>query len=665
MTTTERRVRPYGSWPSPFPPSLLTSGVVFLSEPHAADGIRWWLEGRPDEAGRQVLVRRERDGAIIRLTPEGFNVRSRVHEYGGGAVLIDRDLVVVSDFATGRLQRVVGPGELTPLTPEGDWRYADLILDAARDRLIAVREDHTAETVAAHGEWVNELVAISLADGSVSRLVGGADFYAAPRLSPDGTRLAWLEWSHPNMPWDGTHLQVGTLGVDGHIVDPTRVAGSQSDWISQPRWAPDGALHFVAEPDGWMNIYRGAQPVTALRAEFAGPDWVFGLSSYGFQADGTILAIARDRGRDRLHRIHSDGRVEPIELPYTEMASLAVDGDRLVFRAASPTEPTALVELDLGSGEVTVLRHATEHRFEPERISVAEQIEFPTTGGTTAFGLFYRPTSPDVVAPEGERPPLIVTSHGGPTAQAYGAFATGIQLFTSRGIAVLDVDYGGSSGYGREYRKRLEGEWGVVDVDDCVNGARYLAEQGLVDAGRIAVRGGSASGFTTLAALAFRDAFRAGISYFGIGDLRAFVGDTHKFESRYLERLVGPYPATEATYIERSPALHADRITAPVLVLQGAEDRVVPPAEAERIVDALFERGVPHAYLLFPGEDHGFRSSGAIIRSFQAELTFLGAVFRFEPADELPPLEIVRPPKPATEPGSASRSAAGRPAASD
>jgi dipeptidyl aminopeptidase/acylaminoacyl peptidase len=634
---------PYGAWASPFPIDWLTDRVVFLSEAHAVDGIRWWLEGRPEERGRQVLIRRELDGTLTRLTPEGFNARSRVHEYGGAAALISGDLIVVSDFTTGRLNRVVRPGELAPLTPERAWRFADAIHDAARDRLLAVREDHEPDTVARHGEWDNDLVAIDLAGGEVTSLASGADFYAAPRLSPDGRTLAWLEWRHPNMPWDGTELRLAAVEADGSLGEARTIAGSARDWISQPRWSPDGVLHFAAEPTGWMNLYRyrdgKIEPVTAMEAELVGPDWQFGNATYGFLPDGGILAIARSSGRDHMLRIAPSGAATPVDLPYTEMSGIAIDGDQAVLRAAAPDQPTSIIDVDL-AGNYTILRRATPFVPEPADVSIPRHIEFPTTGGRTAYGNFYLPTSQRFVGPAGELPPLIVTSHGGPTAPAFSGFATGLQLFTSRGYAVLDVDYGGSTGYGLDYRKRLEGQWGIVDVDDCVAGARHLAEQGLVDGDRLAIRGGSASGFTTLAALAFTRVFAAGCTYFGIGDLRAFVKDTHKFESRYLESMLGPWPEAEQVYLDRSPSLHAERITSPVLVQQGAEDRIVPPAEAERIVDALFERRIPHAYLLYQGEDHGFRGGDAITRSFGAELSFYAQVFGFEPADDVEPLEI-------------------------
>jgi dipeptidyl aminopeptidase/acylaminoacyl peptidase len=641
--TSGSMTAPFGSWASPFRIERLTDRVVFLGESRAIDGVTWWLEGRPDERGRQVLIRRENDGTQVRMTPEGFNARSRVHEYGGGATLVSGDLIVVSDFLTGRLHRVVAPERLEVLTPEHEWRYADMVHDAAHNRLIAVREDHEPATVASHGEWNNELVAIDLATGGVSVLSGGADFYAAPRISPDGSTLAWLEWHHPNMPWDGTELKVAPIGADGSLGEARLVAGSRTDWISQPRWSPAGILYFAAEPQGWMNLCREVdgriETVTDFEAEFVGPDWVFGLVTFAFMADGGILAVARSAGRDQLVKIDPDGGLTPIDLPFTEIAGLSIDGDRIVFRAAAPDRPNSVIEL-AGDGTTKVLRRANPTVPEREDVSMPEHIEFPTTGDRTAFGNFYPPTNRSFIGPAGTLPPLIVTSHGGPTAAAFSGFATGFQLFTSRGYAVLDVDYGGSTGYGKAYRKRLELQWGIVDVDDCVAGAKYLAERGLVDGDRLAIRGGSASGFTTLAALAFTKDFDAGCTYFGIGDLREFVKDTHKFESRYLESLLGKWPEAKQVYLDRSPSLHAEQITSPVLVQQGAEDKIVPQSEAERIVDALFERHVPHAYLLYPGEDHGFRGHDAIIRSFEAELSFYAQVFGFEPADDIEPLEI-------------------------
>ncbi|MBA2381616.1 MAG: S9 family peptidase [Chloroflexi bacterium] len=644
---TSQTVASFGAWASPVSIELLTRGALTFGEIGAAGRVRWWLEGRAEEGGRQVLVRREPDGSMTRLTPEGFNARCRVHEYGGGAYVIDGDLVVVSEFATGRLHRVSSPGVLEPLTPAGRaWRFADLSLDRARNRILAIREDHEPDTLARHGEAKNAVVAIDLGDGSVTVLADGADFFSSPRLSPDGTRLAWLRWNHPNLPWDGTELLLADLDAAGAPSRARVVAGSGSDWVAQPRWSPAGVLHFVAEPDGWMNLFRvGAadrveRASVPLEAEFAFPDWVFALANYAFTDDGTIIAVGRSRGQDRLYRITGDGAASPLHLPFTEIGYVATDGGAAVVRAAAPDRPWAIVELDLATTGVTILQRSTALEVDPAATSLGEPIEFPTAGDRTAFGILYRPVSREFSGPAGARPPLIVTSHGGPTAEASTAFAVLTQLFASRGFAVLDVDYGGSTGYGKDYRKRLEGEWGVVDLADCVAGAQWLAGQGIVDGGQLAIRGGSASGYTTLCAVTFSDAFSAGTSYFGIGDLETFMKETHKFESRYLDRLIGPYPERKDLYHDRSPLNFAEQISCPVLILQGAEDRIVPPAQAEQIVDALWERHLPHAYVLFPGEDHGFRSAANIIASFEAELSFYGQVFGFEPADPIDPIEV-------------------------
>jgi dipeptidyl aminopeptidase/acylaminoacyl peptidase len=511
----------------------------------------------------------------------------------------------------------------------------------------------------------------------VIELAGGSDFVAAPRLSPDGRRLAWMRWNHPNMPWDGAECVVadvlpdgslgspdGSLGSpDGSLGSPKVVAGDASTWVTQPAWSPEGVLHVSAELDNWLNIHRVADagsveavgagrgagrgqrlvPLAPMTAETGGPEWVFGQADYAFGVDGTMVAACRSGGRDRLYRIDPAAGATPreISLPFTELDYLGVRGDELLCLAAAATIVRSVVLVNLHDGSFEVLRRASDAVLDPADLATAEPVEFPTAGGRTAHGILYRPHNRVARAPEGELPPLVVTSHGGPTAGAFTGLSISIQVLATRGIAVLDVDYGGSTGYGREYRTRLEASWGIVDVDDCVAGAQALAARGIVDPARLAIEGGSASGFTTLAALAFRDVFRAGVSYFGIGNLAAFVAETHKFESRYLERLVGPYPAARDVYEARSPIFHVDGIRCPVLVLQGLEDRVVPPAEAERIVAALRGNGIPHAYIAFEGEDHGFRKAASMLRSIQAELAFYGAIFGFVPADELPPLPLV------------------------
>ena len=640
------KVAPYGSWSSTVAPEALVAGVVRLAEVRLDGDDLLWLEGRPNDGGRATLVRMRPGTAPEDISPVGVNVRTRVHEYGGGASLASGDVVVVSDFASGRLLRVAPDRSATPLTPEGPFRFADLELDGDRGRLLAVREDHSGS-----GEAVNTIVAIPL-DGSaasdpgaVTVLLAGSDFFSSPRCSPDGRRIAWLRWDHPNLPWDGTECCVAELDGAG-MPGPARVvAGDPATWTSQPRWAGDGSLIVASEPGEWIGLHRWdgerlAALTSGIDAEFVSPDWVFGLSTHGVAGDGTVVAIGRAAGRDRLWRIDPGGERPPaaLDLPFTYMTDLVVQGNAAHAIVATPTMFRTLVRIDLASGAWTPLRRTSDLDLDPAIISVGEPVEFPTTGDRTAHGILYRPVNPAVRAPAGEQPPLVVTSHGGPTSAAYRGLSLAFQLLTSRGIAVLDVDYGGSTGYGKAYRKRLEGTWGITDVDDCVAGALAMGSRGEADPGRLAIEGGSASGYTTLAALAFRDVFGAGVSYFGIGNLETFVSETHKFEARYLDRLIGPYPEAAEIYRARSPIFHADGFSCPVLVLQGLDDRVVPPTEADRIVAALAAKGIPHVYLAFEGEDHGFRRAPNIIRSAQAELAFYGGVFGFTPADDLPSL---------------------------
>jgi dipeptidyl aminopeptidase/acylaminoacyl peptidase len=646
----DKAVAPYGSWPSPISIDDVIGGATALAEVWVDGADILWVEGRPSEAGRRILVRRAPDGTVRDVTPTGFNVRNRVHEYGGGSLVVAGGVVVFSHFGDGRLyrQRTDGSDAPTPITPEGEWRYADLRVDAGRGRLLAVREDHTGQ-----GEAVNEIVALPL-DGSAKPTViaHGHDFFAAPRPSPDGAHLAWLSWDHPNLPWDGTTLWQADVAADGSVGDPQAVAGGPDEWISQPRWSPSGELWFVAERDEWATLmslaaYRAGER-GRLPIDFAPPDWIFDRPTHAFLPDGRVVAAARTNGRDRVWLIDTNGGTpREIESPFTEIAYLVGAGDAVVFVGSRPTEANAVVRLDPATGHWEALRSASDRAFDAAYLAQPEPIAFPTTGGATAHALYYAPTNPAVGGLDGELPPLIVRSHGGPTSSASTGLSLSTQLMTSRGIAVVDVDYGGSTGYGRSYRKRLEGQWGVVDLDDCVAAARHLVERGLADPARVCIEGGSAGGYTTLAALAFRDAFAAGICYFGIGDLEAFVRDTHKFEARYLDRLVGPYPAEAATYRERSPVHYLDRLACPLLILQGLDDRVVPPNQSQMMADALRAKGIPYAYLAFEGEGHGFRGQAALRRSMEAELSFLGQVFGFTPADPIEQVELVRREEPA------------------
>lgn len=637
----EKKTAPYGSWKSPITPDWIVSETIGLGQIEPDGQDIYWVEARPSEGGRMVIVRRTPDGRTADMTPVPLNARTRVHEYGGKSYLVSGGMIYFSNFSDQRLYVQRAGGEPRPLTPEGDYRYADYILDKSRNRLICVREDHTGPAEAA-----NTLVDIGLESGQSRVLVSGNNFYSNPRLSPDGKRLSWLTWNHPNLPWDGTQLWVGEIRPDGTIGNAEQVAGGDEVSIFQPEWSPGGVLYFVSDITGWWNLHRRwngkNELIVGMEAEFGVPQWVFGQSVYAFETEDRILCSYVQNGRMYLAHLEiKQGTLKPVETSYTSFWSLKVGRPgQALFGASSPTKPAALVQLDLSSGQASVLRQSSQKEIDAGYLSLAEPVEFPTENGLTAHGFFYAPHNADYQAPAGELPPLLVMSHGGPTGAASDSYDPEIQFWTSRGIAVLDVNYGGSTGYGRAYRERLNGQWGVVDVDDCVNGARYLIAEGRVDGNRLAITGGSAGGYTTLCALTFRDVFKAGASHFGIGDLDTFVKDTHKFESRYLDRLVGPYPERKDLYYQRSAVNFMDRLNVPVILLQGLEDKIVPPNQAEQMFAAVKAKGLPVAYLPFEGEQHGFRRAENIKRALEAELYFYSKVFGFELADPVEPVEI-------------------------
>jgi dipeptidyl aminopeptidase/acylaminoacyl peptidase len=597
---------------------------------------------RPAEGGRYAVVKRSADGSTVDVTPPTFNARTRVHEYGGGSFWVDDADVYFSNFTDQRLYRQAAGSEPKPITAEGKFRFADGIVDRERGRIICVREDHTDSG----SEPNNTLVSVKI-DGNDGGevMVSGNDFYASPRLSSDNSVLAWLSWNHPNMPWDGTELWVGKINEDGSLGHEERVAGSAEESIFQPEWSPDGTLYFVSDRTGWWNLYQWKNgridPVCEMEAEFGFPQWVFGMSTYAVESAGRIVCAYAQGGIWHLANIDTvSGECEEIKTPYTSIGFVQAVSGQVVFIAASPTEVSSVVQLDIATGELEVLRRSSAMPIDADYLSEPLAIEFPTEQGMTAHAFFYAPKNPDFVGSEEERPPLVVMSHSGPTAATSGTLNPLIQHWTSRGIAVLDVNYGGSTGYGRAYRQRLDGQWGVVDVDDCVNGARFLVERGTVDGDRLAIRGGSAGGYTTLCALTFRNVFKAGASYYGVSDLEALVKDTHKFESRYLDRLTGPYPESRDIYLERAPIHFVDRLSCPVIFFQGLEDKIVPPNQAEMMVDALRAKGVPVAYVQFEGEQHGFRRAETIKRALDGELYFYSKVFGFTLADAVEPVEI-------------------------
>jgi dipeptidyl aminopeptidase/acylaminoacyl peptidase len=565
-----------------------------------------------------------------------------VHEYGGGAFTVSDGIIYFSNFADQRLYQQPLDLQPQPLTPELKLRYGDSVVDQIRNRLICIREDHS---IAGH-EPVNTIAGVGLSDTQEQQvLISGNDFYAAPRVSPDGSCLAWLTWNHPNMPWDGTELWVGELRPDGSVGKSEKVAGGASESIFQPEWSPDSVLYFVSDRTGWWNLYRYNQkrvePICRKDFEFGRPQWLFSMSTYDFESTDLIICTYTCNGTWHLARLEcTTGELEVIETLYTEVWNLRASPGQAVFCAGSPTQPPSIVRLSLASKSCHVLHRSSDIEVESGYLSIPETVEFPTEGGKTAHAFLYVPKNSDHEAPLGELPPLLVKSHGGPTGATSTSLDWNIQYWTSRGVAVLDVNYGGSSGYGRSYRERLDGKWGIVDVDDCVNGARYLVEQGRVDGSRLAIRGSSAGGYTTLCALTFRDLFKAGASYYGISDLEALVKETHKFEAHYLDRLIGPYPERQDTYRERSPIHFTHLLSCPLILFQGLEDEIVPPNQAQMMLDALRAKGLAVAHVPFAGEQHGFRRAETIKRALDGELYFYSRVFGFELAEPVEPVQI-------------------------
>ncbi|MDM0073294.1 prolyl oligopeptidase family serine peptidase [Variovorax sp. J2P1-59] len=640
---------PFGTWLSPITSELVASAAINLVDVLLDGGDVYWVEGRPQEAGRNVLVRQNDDGTQSDITALPFSARTRVHEYGGAAALVADGVSYFSDFKDQRLYRVDGSGSPVPLTPPpapGDphaaLRYADGQIDSSRRLWIGVREDHRRPGK----EAANTIVALNAtSEGAGTVLIQGHDFFASPRLSPDGRRLAWLAWDHPQMPWVGTELWVAEF--DGATLqNPTRIAGGPGESVFQPEWSPDGVLHFVSDRSGWWNIYRAEANGSAVNvcpkaAEFGRPQWNLGMSTYAFLSAKEAVCAYVEGGLGKLALLDLDsGRLTGIDLPYSDFSSVRAQGGKVAFKAGGPALASAIVLLDPRSGEAKAIRKSGTLADDPainRHFAAPQPIEFPTPRGQTAFGLFYPPTNADHRAPDAELPPLLVRCHGGPTSSASIALDLRTQFWTSRGIAVVDVDYGGSTGYGRAYRERLHRMWGVVDVEDCAAAAQYLADREWVDASRIVISGSSAGGFTVLSCLSsgdpsVRGLFRAGGSHYGVSDPEALARDTHKFESRYLDWLIAPYTGPDGDrgpYLERSPVRNADRLTAPVAFFQGAEDKIVPPSQTESMVTALRQKGITAQYLLFAGEQHGFRQSSNIRWALDAEFYFFSTlVFR-------------------------------------
>ncbi len=627
----------FGTWRSPVSAASVATVSLALSEARLHRGTLFWVERRPDDGGRSVLVAQDA-GGVRDVVGAPFDLRSRVHEYGGGVWNLDGDEIWFVNARDQGLYRRVGDARPECVLSTENGGFADLQVCADRGLCVAVRESHGG------AEAVNDLVAVGTS-GHLTVLHDGHDFFGSPRISPDGQKLAWLTWDHPDMPWDATRLWCGRITAEGSLTDLRCVAGGEGESLFQPQWSPAGELYVVSDRSDWWNLYRvdqhggGLSALAPMDAEFGLPQWVFGQSTYAFTRDDEIFAVCSRDGTWRALRIDvATGAVTWLELALSQIAAVCASDGEAAFVGGSATTPT------------TIYRCGADNRLSSARevslpwpghcLSHPRPVTFETSQGEQAHGLYYPPANGDHRAPTGERPPLLVKCHGGPTGATEATLNPRIQFWTSRGFGVLDVNYRGSTGYGRRYRRRLYGHWGELDVDDCVHGARHLIEQGLADPGRVVISGSSAGGYTVLCALTFRELFAAGASYYGIGDLTRLLESTHKFESRYLDRLVGPYPESADIYRARSPLEHADRLTCPVIFLQGLKDKVVPPDQAQAMVEALRARGLPVALVTFEDESHGFRNAVNIRKALESELYFYGRMLGFVPADVLPRVAI-------------------------
>ena len=637
---------PFGAWESPISASEIAAGGTSLQALSASRDSVYLIESRPSEMGRQVLLRLSSSGDSSECTPSNFNTRTRVHEYGGGEYWAHEGVIFAVSFSDQRVYRIddeeSDPVAITPLSEiANSLRYANGTVSSDGSTIYCVQENHLDPE-----HILNQIVCFP-SDGSVDPRVifSGTDFVSSPKISPDGLNLTWLSWDHPNMPWDGTQLHMAQINSDGGLSNRKLIAGGSEESITQPTWSPDGVLHFISDRSGWWNLYffenEEITRLVELDADFAAPDWQFGFSSYDFMADSSVICTYKDRDRDILIKVgREDSVLEKIQNDYSSISDVSVLNDVIYFIGSSPVVPAELVSISLAENTINTLRQSREATIDASYISQAEFIEFDTTESAKSFALFYPPKHAHNQGAPDEKPPLLVMSHGGPTSATSTSYNLAIQYWTSRGIAVVDVNYRGSSGFGRAYRNALRNQWGVFDTADCIAAARFLEQRGDVDGSRMAIRGGSAGGYTTLCALTFHDVFQAGASYYGVADAEILATETHKFESRYLDRLMGPYPAARDVYVSRSPIHYADQIRAAVIVFQGSEDQIVPPAQAELMVNGLVQNKLPHVYMTFRGEQHGFRQAANIIKTLESELSFYGQILGFSPPG-ISPIEIV------------------------
>ncbi|GAB4274958.1 MAG: S9 family peptidase [Candidatus Rifleibacteriota bacterium] len=640
MNKSRPKVASPGSWTSPLTPDSMVKKANSPTGVFTLDNKVYVLESRPEEAGRTALIKLA-DSGPVDVLPIDFNIRTRVHEYGGSCTAVDNSgNIYFTNFSDQNIYRLK-PGKLPEkLTNVEKLRFANFSFDKTRNLLYAVMEDHRQSDLKPE----NSIVKICLNTGEITQLFKGYDFYAYPRINAQGDKLAFICWNHPQMPWDGTELWVAQLDSAGNPTSQKLVAGGEEESIVQPEWL-NSALIFASDRTGWWNLYSYSNGQTEslypMEAEFAKAMWSIGTTSYQVLSDTELFVTWSENCQWNAGILDLENKsLRRFNLPYNAFLSISLSERKVYFIGASFSILPEVVELDIDSANWNCIYKSGRMPLPAEYVSTPKEISFPVGNGESAYAFFYPPVNPDFEMPDNEKPPLLVISHGGPTGSAGSTLNLSIQFWTTRGFAVVDVNYGGSTGYGRRFRNRLRGNWGITDVKDCEYAAMHLAKQGLIDPDRIAIRGGSAGGFTTLAALTFTNTFKAGASYFGLSDLEALARETHKFESRYMDNLLGSYPENKSLYHERSPINSADKLSCPVIFFQGLDDRVVPPNQAEEMFKILKEKGIATAYVAYEGEGHGFRQAKNIKHALEAELYFFCTVFNLDCEIAKAPIEI-------------------------